>query len=126
MHAGHVEYLQQAKNFGDILVVGMNSDRSVHALKGTGRPICNERHRSQVLAALGCVDFVIIFDEKSPVKIIEQLQPNVYVKGGDYAIDTIDQTERRVVENYGGQIVILPEVPGISTSILIEKIKHLK
>ncbi|OQX86665.1 D-glycero-beta-D-manno-heptose 1-phosphate adenylyltransferase [candidate division KSB1 bacterium 4484_87] len=125
MHAGHVNYLQQAKNFGDILVVGMNSDQSVRALKGTGRPICNERHRAQVLVALECVDFVIVFDEKSPVKIIEQFQPDVYVKGGDYTIDTIDQVERRVVEGYGGKIVLLPEEPGISTTLIIEKIQKI-
>ncbi len=126
MHAGHVEYLQQAKDFGDILVVGMNSDNSVRALKGADRPICSEHHRAQVLAALECVDFVIIFDEKSPVKIIERFQPDIYIKGGDYTIDTIDQIERTVVENYGGKIIILPEVKGISTSILIEKIKKLE
>ena len=125
MHAGHVDYLERAKKYGDILVVGMNSDASVRRYKGDLRPICNEGHRAQVLNALCCVDYIVIFEEKTPIKMIEELKPDFYVKGGDYTLDTIDQNERRIVENYGGLIKILPEVEGISTTIIIEKIREL-
>ncbi|MBC8180260.1 D-glycero-beta-D-manno-heptose 1-phosphate adenylyltransferase [candidate division KSB1 bacterium] len=125
MHAGHVDYLERAKKYGDLLVVGMNSDRSVKRYKGDLRPICNEIHRAQVLNALCCVDYIVIFEEKTPIRIIEKLQPDFYIKGGDYTLDTIDQDERRVVENYSGEIKILPEVEGISTTIIIEKIRDL-
>lgn len=125
MHAGHVIYLQQAKEYGDFLVVGVNSDRSVRELKGKNRPVCCQEHRALVVAALECVDFVLIFEQKSPVKILEQLKPDFYVKGGDYTIDTIDQLERMTIESYSGKIVILPLVDGISTSLIIEKIKRM-
>ena len=125
MHAGHVDYLERAKNFGDKLVVGMNSDESVQRYKGDLRPICTEMFRAQVLNALNCVDYIVIFKEKSPINIIKQLHPDYYIKGGDYTLDTIDQEERRVVESYNGEIIILPEVKGISTTIIIEKIRQL-
>jgi len=125
MHAGHVDYLERAKNYGNILVVGMNSDQSVKRYKGDLRPICNEIHRAQVLNALCCVDYIVIFEEKTPIKIINELKPDFYIKGGDYTLNTIDQDERQVVENYCGEIVILPEVEGISTTIIIEKLKKL-
>lgn len=124
MHAGHVDYLERAKNYG-MLVVGLNNDSSVKRYKGDLRPICNEFFRAQVLNALTCVDYIIIFEEKSPIKIIKELKPDYYIKGGDYTIDTIDQNERHVVESYGGEIVLLPEVKGISTSSIIEKIKKM-
>jgi len=123
MHAGHVDYLQRAKKCGDLLVIGLNSDRSMKILKGATRPICSQQHRAQVLAALSVVDNIIIFDDSSPIEIIKKLQPDFYIKGGDYSIDSIDQNERRAVESYGGKIIILPEVKGISTSGIIQKIK---
>ncbi len=125
IHAGHVDYLERSKAYGDVLVVGLNSDASVKQLKGELRPIFAEQDRAKVLCALSAVDLVIIFQEKSPIKIIEQLQPDFYIKGGDYTIDTIDQAERKVVEGYGGQIVLLPMVAGVSSSIIVEKIKQL-
>jgi len=125
MHAGHVDYLARAKNYGDVLIVGMNSDLSVKRYKGDWRPICHETHRAQVLQALTCVDYIVIFEDKSPIKIIEALQPDYYIKGGDYTLETINQDERKAVENYGGAIIILPEVAGISTTIIIEKIRQL-
>ncbi len=124
MHAGHVDYLERAKNYG-VLVVGLNNDQSVKRYKGDMRPICNEMFRAQVLNALTCVDYIIIFKDKTPIKLIEKIKPDYYIKGGDYTIDTIDQDERRVVESYGGEIVLLPEVEGISTSSIIEKIKKM-
>jgi len=125
IHAGHVDYLERSKAYGDFLVVGLNSDASVKQLKGEFRPIFSEQDRAKVLCALSAVDFVVIFAEKSPIKIIEQLQPDFYIKGGDYTIDTIDQAERQVVEGYGGKIVLLPMVAGVSSSIIVEKIKKL-
>ncbi len=125
MHAGHVDYLQKSRSYGDVLVVGLNSDASVKKLKGDLRPICSEQERALVLSALIYVDHILIFEDKSPVKIIQEFKPDYYIKGGDYTIDTIDQTERRAVEGYGGEIILLPEVKGISTSGIIEKIKKL-
>ena len=124
MHAGHVDYLERAKNYG-ILVVGLNNDQSVKRYKGDMRPICNEMFRAQVLNALTCVDYIIIFKDKTPIKLIEKIKPDYYIKGGDYTLDTIDQDERRVVERYGGEIVLLPEVEDISTTSIIEKIKKM-
>lgn len=125
IHAGHVDYLERSKAYGDVLVVGLNSDASVKQLKGELRPIFGEQDRAKVLCALSAVDLVIIFQDKSPIKIIEQLLPDFYIKGGDYTIDTIDQAERKVVEGYGGQIVLLPMISGVSSSIIVEKIKKL-
>jgi D-beta-D-heptose 7-phosphate kinase / D-beta-D-heptose 1-phosphate adenosyltransferase len=122
LHAGHVRYLLKARACGDILVVGLNSDASVRMSKGPGRPIVKEQERALVMSALSCVDYVIIFDDKSPLKMIDCLRPDVYAKGGDYTIDTINQEERRLVEGYGGEIALLPGVEGRSTTDLIEKI----
>lgn len=122
LHAGHVLYLQAAKEQGDILVVGVNSDASVRRNKGPQRPINSEKDRLVVLAALECVDYLLLFDDDSPVQLIDQLRPDIYVKGGDYTIDTVNQDERRLVERYGGKIVLIPGVPGLSTSAVIEKI----
>ena len=125
MHAGHVDYLEKARDYGDALVVGLNSDQSIKALKGNSRPICSQEQRAKVLNALCCVDYILIFDDKSPLNIIRELKPEFYIKGGDYTIDTIDQNERRSVEDYGGEIIILPEVKGISTTFIVEQIKKL-
>jgi D-beta-D-heptose 7-phosphate kinase / D-beta-D-heptose 1-phosphate adenosyltransferase len=122
LHAGHVLYLERARQLGDMLVVGLNSDASVKSSKGALRPIVNETQRAKLLSALAFVDYVIIFDDQSPIKLIRQLQPDIYAKGGDYNIETIDQQERRLVESYGGEIALLPGVEGMSTSHLIDRI----
>jgi D-glycero-beta-D-manno-heptose 1-phosphate adenylyltransferase len=122
MHVGHTRYLQAAKRLGDLLVVGVNSDASVKSLnKAQDRPIVNEAQRAEVLAALGCVDYVVIFTEPDPLNLITVLQPDVLVKGGDWAIDKI--VGRDVVEQRGGVVKTIPLVPGISTTTLIQSIR---
>jgi D-beta-D-heptose 7-phosphate kinase / D-beta-D-heptose 1-phosphate adenosyltransferase len=122
MHIGHILYLERAKALGDILIVGLNSDKSVRKSKGANRPIVEENQRAKLLASLSFVDYVIIFDDETPADMIRALQPNIYAKGGDYSINTINQDERKLVESYGGEIAILPGVEGMSTSNIIEKI----
>jgi len=122
MHAGHIIYLEKARAVGDLLVVGLNSDKSVQLSKGKARPIVPQELRARVLSALSCVDYVVLFEDMSPYAIIEYLQPDIYAKGGDYTIDTIDQDERRLVEGYGGDIALFPGVEGMSTTVLIQKI----
>ncbi len=120
LHIGHVRYLEKAKALGDVLVVGVNSDSSVRKLKGRRRPILPEQERAEILSGLGCVDYVALFDEIDPLKLITSLKPNVLVKGGDW---TKEQTVgKEVVERSGGEVVILPFVKGASTSNLIETI----
>ena len=122
MHVGHTRYLQAAKQLGDLLVVGVNSDASVRSLnKAPDRPIVNESQRAEVLAALGCVDYVVIFTEPDPLNLITALQPDVLVKGGDWAIDKI--VGRDVVEQRGGVVKTIPLVPGMSTTSLIQRIR---
>jgi rfaE bifunctional protein nucleotidyltransferase chain/domain len=125
LHAGHVTYLEQARNYADLLLVGLNGDSSVHQLKGPGRPVNEQGDRALVLAALASVDAVCIFPEKSAAAFLALAQPDVYVKGGDYTLDTLNQEERQNVERAGGQIVIIPFVPGKSTTSLLEKIARL-
>ncbi|UCE08800.1 MAG: D-glycero-beta-D-manno-heptose 1-phosphate adenylyltransferase [bacterium] len=125
IHAGHVDYLEKSKSYGGLLIIGMNSDESVKMLKGELRPIFSEMNRAKVLCSIVYVDYVVIFSERSPIKMIELLKPDYYIKGGDYTIDTIDQAERKVVESYGGEIVLLPMVKGVSSSIIVGKIKKL-
>jgi len=125
IHAGHVDYLERSRAYGDFLVVGLNSDASIKKLKGDLRPIFSELDRAKVLCSIVYVDYVVIFSDKSPINMIELLKPDYYIKGGDYTIDTIDQDERKVVEGYGGEIVLLPMVAGVSSSIIVEKIKKL-
>ena len=122
MHVGHILYLEKAKALGDILVVGLNSDASVRKYKGPLRPIVEETQRAKLLTSLTCVDYVVIFDDESPIRLIEKLHPDIYAKGGDYTIDTINQDERHVVEAYGGEIALLPGVKGMSTTNIIDKI----
>jgi len=124
LHRGHVSYLEQAAQFGDLLVVGLNSDSSVRSIKGPDRPVNCQDDRAQALGALSCVDYVVIFDDPTTVRLLDLLKPDVYAKGGDYTIDTINQDERKVVEGYGGSIEILPEVKGISTTQIIERIRE--
>jgi rfaE bifunctional protein nucleotidyltransferase chain/domain len=125
LHAGHVHYLETARHQADALLVGLNGDGSVRQLKGTGRPVNTEADRALVLAALQCVDAVCIFPEKTATRFLEAAQPDVYVKGGDYTIATLNPDERRAVESVGGQIVIVSFVPGRSTSALVMKLREL-
>ena len=120
LHLGHIRYLEKAKSLGDILVVGVNSDRSVRNLKGPERPILSEEERSEILSSLGCVDYITVFDELTPLKLISSLQPHILVKGGDWNKEAI--VGKDVVERSGGEVVILPFIEGASTSNLIETI----
>jgi D-beta-D-heptose 7-phosphate kinase/D-beta-D-heptose 1-phosphate adenosyltransferase len=117
LHIGHIRYLEEAKALGDVLVVGVNSDSSVRKLKGPKRPVLPEEERTEILSGLGCVDYITIFDERDPLKLITSLHPDVLVKGGDWTKDQIVGSE--VVERSGGEVVILPFVQGASTSNLI-------
>jgi D-glycero-beta-D-manno-heptose 1-phosphate adenylyltransferase len=122
MHVGHTRYLQAARALGDVLVVGVNSDSSVRAMdKAPDRPIVPEAQRAELLAALGCVDFVVIFDEPDPLRLITAVQPDVLVKGGDWAIERI--VGREVVEARGGVVKTIPLVPGLSTTGLLQRIR---
>ena len=123
LHLGHVTYLQEARDQGDALLVGVTSDAGVRALKGPGRPLNGENDRAGVLAALESVDAVRIFPEPDARALLQAVRPDVYVKGGDYTLETINQDERRVLEQMGVRIVILPAVPGKSTSNLVRKIQ---
>src|SRR5437773_952947 len=123
VHFGHVSYLQRAKGLGDLLVVGLNADRSVRQLKGRHRPLVPEKQRAAVLAALACVDAVVIFPQKRAHRFLGAVQPDIYVKGGDYSPDTLDARERAVLTAIGTKIRILPFVRGFSTTALIEKIR---
>jgi len=122
IHAGHVRYLTQARALGDALVVALNSDRSVRALKGEGRPILNEQERAEVIAALEAVDYVIVFDEETPRELIAALSPDVLVKGGDWPLNQI--VGRDEVEAAGGKVLSLPYVEGSSTTDIIERIRN--
>ena len=122
LHVGHLRYLQQARALGDALIVGLNSDRSVRANKGAGRPITPEAERAEILSALACVDGVVVFDEDTPHEIIAALQPDILVKGADWAADAI--VGRDVVEARGGRVVRVPIEAGHSTSALVEKIRR--
>ena len=121
LHPGHVRYLQAARGEGDALVIGVNSDRSVGANKGPDRPIIPEHERAELLAALACVDAVVIFDEDTPADIIRHVQPDVLVKGADWAADQI--VGRDTVEARGGKVVRIPVEQGWSTSNILEKIR---
>src|SRR5205807_7820077 len=121
LHPGHIETLEKARNLGDALIVGVNSDRSVRAMKGVGRPILPELERAEILAALECVDAVVIFQEVTPRETIAALLPDVLVKGGDWAGDQI--IGREEVEAAGGRVVSVPVVPGYSTTALLAKMR---
>lgn len=121
LHAGHVRYLEAARSLGDLLVVGLNTDASVRRLgKGSNRPINPLEDRAEVVAALRCVDAVVSFDEDTPEAIIGALQPSIHVKGGDYQPE--DLPEKRVVDAYGGRIVIIPLLEGRSTTNILRKL----
>jgi len=119
LHVGHVRLLEQARALGDLLVVGLNTDRSVSRLKGPSRPIVPETARAEVLSALRAVDYVTLFDEPTPLELIQLLVPDVLVKGGDYTPDSV--VGRAEVEAYGGRVAIIPLVGGFSTTNLIGK-----
>lgn len=121
LHAGHVTYLEAARNQGDALLIGLNADVSVRALKGPGRPLNSEQDRALVVAALECVDGVCVFSDPRAVRFLGLARPDVYAKGGDYTLETLNAEERAVVEGAGGRIVLIPMVPGKSTTGLIEK-----
>ncbi len=123
LHIGHLRYLEAARGLGDALLVGVNSDRSVRLLKGSGRPITAEAERAEVLSALTCVDGVVIFDEETPKDLIHAIQPDVLVKGSDWAEDAI--VGRDMVEALGGRVVRVAIQPGHSTTRIVEKIKNL-
>lgn len=122
LHIGHIKYLEDAAAQGDVLIVGLNSDASVRELKGEGRPVHPEDERGIVLSALACVDYVTVFGDPDTTAILERLQPQIYAKGGDYTLETINQDERRVIEGYGGHIALLAGVEGKSTTAIIEKL----
>jgi len=122
LHPGHVQYLEEARALGSALVVAVNSDRSVRAIKGAGRPVNPQGERAEVLLALGCVDAAVIFDEDTPREIIHVIQPDILVKGADWAADDI--IGRDVVEARGGRVVRLPLTPGVSTTELIRRVRR--
>ena len=120
LHLGHVRYLRQARALGDALVIGLNSDASVHTIKGDDRPILPDEERAEILAALECVDYIVIFADPTAERLVARLKPEVYVKGGDYTLDELP--EAKIVMGYGGKVIILPLVPGHSTTRIIERI----
>ena len=124
LHVGHVRYLQQARKLGDFLAVAVNGDESVRSLKGAGRPLNSEMDRAEVLAALDCVDFVTIFPAMRATEAIKALRPAIYVKGGDYTLETLDPEEVAALQEAGAEIKTLPLVPGKSTSSLIERMQR--
>jgi D-glycero-beta-D-manno-heptose 1-phosphate adenylyltransferase len=118
LHPGHTRYLAEARRLGDVLVVAVNSDRSVRELKGPGRPVFPEHERTEILAALACVDYVTIFDELTPQRLVARMLPQILVKGGNWPADQI--VGRKEVEAAGGRVVLIPVIPGYSTSSLVE------
>ncbi len=125
LHLGHVIYLEAARNLGDRLLVGVNADAAVRELKGPGRPVNAEADRASVLAALASVDGVCIFTEKTAARFLAAARPDIYVKGGDYTLETMNQEERGIVEQQGGKITLIPFVPRKSTTALLAKITEL-
>lgn len=121
VHAGHVRYLQYAADQGDCLIVAVNSDSSVRRLKGPDRPILSQTERTELLAALSCVDYVIVFDEDTPHRLLHAIKPDVLIKGGTYSVDGV--VGREVVEAYGGTVMVGPAVAGLSTTAIIERIR---
>ena len=121
IHSGHISYLTKAKELGDILIIGLNSDDSVRRLKGSERPINNESDRAVVLSALKPVDYVAFFTEDTPYNLISLLKPDVLVKGGDYSIENIVGAD--IVQNNGGKVVVIPFVEGKSTTNIIKKMR---
>ena len=123
LHVGHVRYLQAARSLGDALLVAVNGDASVRVLKGPTRPINNEQDRAEVLAALACVDHLVLFHTERVSEVVRAIRPHIYAKGGDYTIESLDPGERAALAEIGAEIRILPLVPGKSTTGMIEKSK---
>jgi rfaE bifunctional protein nucleotidyltransferase chain/domain len=123
LHIGHVRYLQAARALGDALAIALNGDESVRALKGPGRPLNPAEDRAEVLAALGCVDFVTIFAEPRATRLLAAVRPHIYVKGGDYRLETLDASERAALGAAGAEIHLVPMTPGRSTSRLIDAVR---
>ena len=122
LHIGHITYLKESRELGDILIVGLNTDSSVRRLKGENRPIISEDERSHVLAALECVDYVVLFDEDTPIELIKAVRPDILVKGADYTVEEVVGHE--IVESYGGRVHLMPIVGNMSTSTIINRIKN--
>jgi D-beta-D-heptose 7-phosphate kinase/D-beta-D-heptose 1-phosphate adenosyltransferase len=122
LHPGHVRYLEDVRALGDFLVVGLNSDASVARLKGSSRPLQDETARATILAGLRCVDAVVLFGEDTPLELITALQPDILAKGGDYTVDTV--VGREVVEARGGKVVLVPFLPGHSTTAIVDRIRR--
>ena len=120
LHVGHVKYLQEARQLGDLLILGLNSDDSIRRLKGPNRPLIGEEERSHILAALNCIDYVVVFDEDTPLELISTLRPDVLVKGGNYTAEEV--VGRDLVESYGGRVELIDFVDGKSTTNIINKI----
>ena len=123
LHVGHVRYLQAARALGDALAVGLNADQSVRALKGPGRPLNSADDRAEVLAALACVDYVTIFDEPRATHLLALVRPHVYVKGGDYQLETLNPEEYAVLQTVGARIEFVPMVPGRSTTSTMKRMQ---
>ena len=121
LHKGHLDLLNKSSKYGDILIVGLNSDSSVKKLKGPSRPVNSTQSRSKLLAGFECIDLIVVFNEDTPLNLIQSLKPNILVKGGDYTFETIVGAEE--VKNYGGQVEIIPFLPGYSTSKIVTKIQ---
>lgn len=120
LHAGHVRYLQAARNLGDCLIVGLNSDLSVQRLKGPERPLNHQDDRAEVLDGLSAVDYIVVFDDQTAEDLVREIRPDIYAKGGDYSLDRLP--ESKIVAAYGGKTILIPEVPGRSTTNLISKL----
>ncbi len=123
LHLGHVRYLQAARALGEILAVGVNGDDSVRALKGPSRPLNSQGDRAEVLAALECVDYAVIFEQVRATELIRTVRPMIYVKGGDYTLDSLDPGERAALEACGAQIALVALIPGRSTTGLVERLR---
>jgi len=123
LHVGHVRYLREAKKTADVLVLALNSDSSVRSIKGEKRPLMNENERAEILAALEFVDFITIFEELTPLKLINCLKPDILIKGGDWPEEKV--VGREEVKKWGGRVAIIPEIEGKSTTNIVEKIKKL-
>ncbi len=122
LHVGHLRSLEEARSLGDVLVVGVNHDRRVRELKGPGRPLVSARQRAELVAGLGCVDYVVLFGEDTPVALIRALRPNVVAKGGDYR--SADAPEKSVIEELGGRFVYLRQVSGVRSTRLVDRVRR--
>lgn len=123
LHPGHIQLLETAKSFGDVLIVGINSDESVKKIKGEKKLIFDEKSRLKIISSLECVDYTVLFDENTPENLIKTIKPHIHIKGGDYKEE--DLPEAKIIKSYGGKIIIVPLVEGFSTTNIINKILTL-